>query len=106
MTLLSYEPTSNFLTCYDYELSDFNQVEELDKLLRGNFELDGFELRVLQVNPGTKAEYRLVYMTPSLKQIVFYLNYDDNKVNVNKAFILNFGYGDLKKDDPIYLSAV
>ena len=57
-------------------------------------------------NPGTKAEYRLVYMTPSLKQIVFYLNYDDNKVNVNKAFILNFGYGDLKKDDPIYLSAV
>ena len=63
-------------------------------------------MKVLQVNPGTQAEYRLVYITPAGKQIVFYLNYDDKKVNVNKAFILNFGYGDLKKDDPLYIKAV
>lgn len=68
--------------------------------------MDGYDLRVLQVNPGTEAEYRLVYITPSLKQIVLYLNYDDKKVNVNKAFILNYGYGDLKTDDPLYLNAV
>ena len=34
------------------------------------------------------------------------MNYDDSQVNVNKAFILNFGYGDLAKDDPLYIFAV